>query len=562
MNYKSVFFISLFLLILSVSAVSATDFNKTTVTESSLHLDDSLVVNEHINFLNSFKYENANIDIENQSINDSTKLLESENGTAISSGTFDDLQVEINNSPSGSVLDLYRDYTGNYGSRIHFNKDLTIDGHGHTLDCLNQGGCSVFYSNSGLITLKNLIITNGHNDYTDKGGALYITGSAQYILENCIFENNWAEDYGGAIYNDVDKPLTIFNCTFKSNTAYKDNGGAIFSKGKVIINGSTFDSNLASEDGGAIKCINDIQVTKSIFTNNKVQTRDWSWYEYIYHWASIPQCYGGAISCEETIYIENSTFNSNCAQDYAGAISAKYVKINQKQNNPSFFINNNAEDNDGGAIYIKEDGDISNTIFSKNSAKGDGGAIKAEIVNIYNSTFDGNHVGGCGGGVNAKNVNINQNQYMNQSFNSFFINNHADDDGGAIYTTNDLNANNVFFFGNNAYDSGGAIFAKGIVNVNHCELDNNTVYDAILSQGGGIYSKSGVNVENSTFIGNYARSLGSAIYCIKNIKINKNSNGAIYFSYFINNFAKGSNTDQIVCDKDHGEISFIRIVFA
>ena len=126
-------------------------------------------------------------------------------------GTFDDLQLEINNVPAGSKLYLTRDYTGHYGSRIQFNKDLTIDAQGHTLDCLNEKGCSAFYSSSGTITLLNMRIINGHNDYTDKGGAIYITGSSQYTLKNCIFENNWADDYGGAIYNDVNKPLTILN---------------------------------------------------------------------------------------------------------------------------------------------------------------------------------------------------------------------------------------------------------------------------------------------------------------------------------------------------------------
>ena len=75
-----------------------------------------------------------------------------------STGTFDDLQSEIDNAPEGSVLYLTRDYNGASDSRIQLNKDLTIDGQGYVLDWLHETGCSAFYSNSGNIVLKNLNI--------------------------------------------------------------------------------------------------------------------------------------------------------------------------------------------------------------------------------------------------------------------------------------------------------------------------------------------------------------------------------------------------------------------
>ena len=165
---KKILFISLLLLILSVATVSAADFDN----------DADLMGNEESFSLNSIE------------IQDSNEL-------STSAGTFDDLQVEINNAPSDSVLNLTRDYNGHKGSRIQLNKDLTIDGQGHTLNCLGESGCSAFYSSSGTITLKNLKIINGHNDDTDRGGAIYISGSAQYTIENCTFEKNWADDYGG-----------------------------------------------------------------------------------------------------------------------------------------------------------------------------------------------------------------------------------------------------------------------------------------------------------------------------------------------------------------------------
>lgn len=181
--------------------------------------------------------------------------------------SFDDLQVEINNAPEGSVLDLTRDYNGDYGSRIQLHKNLTIDGHGHVLDCLDETGCSAFYSNNGNITLKNLHIKNGCNDFINMGGAIYITGSAQYTIENCIFSNNWADDYGGAIYNGVNKTLTIINCQFYYNEADDYDGGAICSVGDLNIINSIFKENEAI-GGGAIFGDKTVNVTGCLFQSN------------------------------------------------------------------------------------------------------------------------------------------------------------------------------------------------------------------------------------------------------------------------------------------------------
>lgn len=567
------------MLILSVSAISATDLNDTST-------DSPIVAGDCSNKMESF--DSSNI-INQQDVHSLAIITLDEKEKTTSPGTFDDLQVEINNAPEGSILYLFRDYNGAYGSRIQFNKDLTIDGNNHTLNCLNNDGCSAFYSNNGNIILKNLKIINGHNDYKDKGGAIYIKDSAKYSLENCEFSNNYADDYGGAIYNEADNPLTVKNCKFISNRAYNVHGGAIYSAGEVIIENSLFDSNTADEDGGAVFCKKNVNIKNSVFMNNKVKSREWSWYEYIYHWADNPNCYGGAVRSQAGVYIDNSTFNNNFAEDYGGAIYAKNVKIicNQNLNLSfnSFFTNNVADDNNGGSIYAEGTVDLVNAFFTNNSAEVDGGAVYGKNVNVYhclfksnevkggsfqcyggairaekdvtvnNSTFDGNHAEDYGGAIYAKNIKINDNQDNNQSFNSFFINNGAgDNDGGGIYADSEVVVKNAKFSKNNAYDCGGAIYAKGTVNAYHCEFNENSVLGAMLSEGGAIYSKSGVIIENCTFVGNYADSFGSAIYCIKDININDLNDS--YLSYFINNTVSKSsvNHDQIYCDKDHGKI--------
>ena len=149
MDFKKIIIFSLILVILSVSFVSAADLNNTHETELSRGGDNSLAID--------------NINLEHVGISDSENVL-AEQSDNVKPGSFEDLQNEVNAAPEGSVLDLYRDYNGHEDISVTINKYLTIDGHGHTIDCKNAKGCYAFSSNSGTITLKNINIINGLND--------------------------------------------------------------------------------------------------------------------------------------------------------------------------------------------------------------------------------------------------------------------------------------------------------------------------------------------------------------------------------------------------------------
>lgn len=89
MNCKKIVIISLILLILSVTAVSAADFNN--VTELSSDADDSIIVED--SFLESSEIQDSQL-------------------SSNSAGTFTDLQALVNNASAGSVLELTMDYMG------------------------------------------------------------------------------------------------------------------------------------------------------------------------------------------------------------------------------------------------------------------------------------------------------------------------------------------------------------------------------------------------------------------------------------------------------------------
>ena len=524
-------------------------------------------------------------------------------------GTFDDLQVQINDASDNSVLDLNMDYAGHYGSRIQFNKNLTIDGHGHTLDCLKERGCSAFYSKTGVITLKNLRIINAHNDFNNRGGAIHIEGTAKYVLENCIFEGNWAGLYGGAIFNNATNPLTIIDCVFKSNTADSVDGGAIWSRCDVNIKNSTFDSNTADCRGGAISCGNNINVDNSIFKSNKV----------CYH--AIFESFGGAIYAQKDVTVTGSTFEDNEAADFGGAICGGNVIVNSPVNS-SLFKNNRALDDDGGAIYALDEVYLSNAIFTGNQVKKHGGAVysnkkikvnnclfEANVVEdsfyycyggaiysmdnvdvensifksnradlggaiytkydvcVLNSTFEKNVVKECGGAIRAENIYINLNQDSSQSFNTFFKDNEATNfNGGALYSNGGAHIYNAVFSGNNACYLGGGVFSDGDVYAKHCLFERNRAEGSSINKcrGGAIYANN-TDVVNSTFYKNYAADSGGAISVIygANINIAQDISGE-YSSFFIENTAADDDGGAIASDKAEKreiEINVINTVF-
>ena len=569
---------SLLLLILSVATVSAADLDN----------DADLMGNEESFSLNSIEIQDSN-------------------DLNTSAGTFDDLQVEINNAPEGSVLNLTTDFNGHKGSRIQLNKDLTIDGQGHTLNCLGESGCSAFYSSSGFITLKNLKIINGHNDDTNRGGAIYISGSAQYTIDNCTFENNWADDYGGAIYNDVDKPLIIKNCQFLSNKADDIDGGAVYSLGRVSVANSFFKDNWANKNGGAIYASGNVELDNCIVQSNKADDEDAG---AIYSGGSVSvlesifksnkaNSMGGAIYANDEVNVFNSTFEGNVGS-YGGAIRGHEVCVNSRQDpsHPySFFINNKASDDGGGAIFALKDVRVLDSFFLGNSADIDGGAIytvydtylsncifvsnKADgadvfqcyggavcakdDINIDNCTFMDNYAYDYGGAVYGDTIRINSNS-PTQQFTSFFINNKAkDNDGGAVYAYCDFYASNTLFSGNTAYEDGGAVFCCDNAYITNCLFESSTAKGALISlcEGGAIHCKDDLTVDNCTFNKNYASDYGGAIYAdtlalrghsyFDSNTAHENQGGAIWvnkfredvkYAIFSNNIAsKGASDD-------------------
>ena len=181
------------------------------------------------------------------------------------------------------------------------------------------------------------------------------------------------------------------------------------------------------------------------------------------------------------------------------------------------FINNRitGDEKNGGALYFKKNGDVSNCNFTDNTASYKGGAIyyheSGSTVIISQETFG-----------TVKNCT--------------FTRNTAKQGGGAIYFYGThLTMENSIFTANIADSDGGAAF-MGEGTITNCTFVDNKAKGEF-GRGGALNFLLVAIVSNSTFTGNYATEEGGAIYIphagsVTNCKFDgnsaKESAGAIY----------------------------------
>ena len=206
-------------------------------------------------------------------------------------GEFDILQNLINNNDE---LELDRDYTYVSGvdeiiEGILIDKNITIDGKGHTIDAKEM--TRIFNVQALNVTFKNIIFANGksnlkYDDGGSPGGAIYLkldnNNAINFNVINCTFVNNVADvdeyniEYSGAaIYvNANEGTYNIKNCNFTKNTA-QGNGGAIYINtmdAEFNLYNSSFINNKASKGGALYIETNGTEITidKCLFEENKL----------------------------------------------------------------------------------------------------------------------------------------------------------------------------------------------------------------------------------------------------------------------------------------------------
>ena len=353
--------------------------------------------------------------------------------------TFTDLQNAIGLVTGTLTLNqnvaMTAKEAADFTNGITINKDITIDGKGHTIDAKNLG--RIFSIGEGFtVTLTNAALINGK---ATEGGAIYNDGSL--TLSNVKLSDNAADSYGGAVFNNGE--LVVSDSVFDSNdivnrgSASVDYGGAAiynWKEGTLKVTNSNFINNIKNYKNGdnlvgAITTIGNATVSGSNFVNNSGR-------------------WGGAISTAgyllagddvNTLTVSGSTFKENGGLYGAGIFVAGSdftVSDCVFDKNSAFGKGDMTPNNNNGAAIVVTDtgkdiiGIITDSNFTNNKAHFSGAVDICEgKITIKNSIFVNNSAEYCAGAIA---VDSQINKPAVEIINSKFDSNSAEY-GGAIY---------------------------------------------------------------------------------------------------------------------------------
>ncbi|MGL6298923.1 MAG: hypothetical protein ACRC1M_07145, partial [Methanobacteriaceae archaeon] len=394
-----------------------------------------------------------------------------------------------------------------------------------------------------------------NNSARFNGGAIdSLTGgsSVKYAVVNCSFVNNSARS-GGAINSLIGHGAgngTVVNCSFVNNSA-RFNGGAIHAMGVFSFVNCSFVNNIANNSGGAI-CVtaSDIfnDITNCSFVNNSALGTDYLsigyWNGSLIESGKIYLSGGGAIALVvmdgwyANLLVIDCSFVNNSAVSGGGAIFNEAVWNRHYINvSGSLFKDNYARE--GGAIYhasleslVSKSLNVFNSSFVNNSANNSGGAIydiSNSSINISESIFDYNVAGVSGGAICNNGTRKIDNYYINNPVwvidGSVFTNNVAGVSGGAICSLVNASYNRVI---NSSFTNNGAGSKGGDVYNNiTMNLTSNKFTGAKAGYGGAVFNQGNMSLVNNAVKGSSATIMGHQIY-------NNGSMGVLRLT-FINN---------------------------
>jgi len=358
---------------------------------------------------------------------------------------------------------------------------------GHNSSTSGLGGAVRIDDNDDTVSFSS--VTFESNSTGSSGGGLSIsTQSGPVYLSDITATDNTAGSSGGFLrIFGMTSTLTIEDLDSRRNYASSDGGSIKQSSGILDLSGSTFvddSAGSAFSDGGAIYFNDDsASIRSSTFTTNYAG-RD-----------------GGAVYARvsTSFALQGSTFTQNTADDDAGGLyvrsddstaSSATVRIEDSQ-----FTGNagTGADSEGGAVtlYKMYRATVESTYFKDNTSAYDAGALYASDLNslrISDSQFIGNTAVDDAGGVMVRDT---RSAYM---YESAFERNTAGDESGGVDITNvysDLIVDACTFSGNTAADFAGGLYARFAADT-QASITNSTFTGNVVSAsgshgGGGLY---------------------------------------------------------------------------
>ncbi|SLM32859.1 exported hypothetical protein [Desulfamplus magnetovallimortis] len=242
-------------------------------------------------------------------------------------------------------------------------------------------GVTVNLGKNFSLTIKGSIQAIGTEDQLIQikagKGIAFTSDATQSLLSYCNISDGTGTA-GGALYVEGFSDLVIDNCNFYSNSA--ESGGAIFllDNADVTIRDTRINNNTAGSFGGGICSLNSSPlIEKTVINNNMIMSQQ--------------NLYGGGIYMNESSpEIKNSTICDNSAVCGGGLYLEKSVPVIVNT-----IICNNLADASGGGLYLKRSNpEIGNATISNNLSYDNGGGIYLDesspvVINtiIYGNSF-------------------------------------------------------------------------------------------------------------------------------------------------------------------------------
>ena len=254
-----------------------------------------------------------------------------------------------------------------------------------------NGGAIYFTGDNGSVFINNSDLMMNYASIS--GGAVYVTGSV--FVNNSTFSQNRAlmGEGGAVVSNQQNASISLTQAIFSQNTAPSCGALSIQNSNHVItLTDSSFLYNEGTNhtNGGGVACFNSslISAIACTFLNNMAN----------YH--------GGVFVIQFSSFsIEDSSFHDNFALQDGGVIYSSTNFQSLSAIYRSSFVQNLAG-RDGGVLFIETTDEllnISQSVFSNNSANNSGGIIYVNEgsvyiseTNIFNNTADlGNTIRAC-----------------------------------------------------------------------------------------------------------------------------------------------------------------------
>ena len=286
------------------------------------------------------------------------------------------LRQAIADASAGDTITFNGDFTIALESPILLEKNLTIDGTGHTI-VLDGHAIVVDDPDSSEFIIGINLATVLLDHLTIENGVTGIINFGTLTVQNSTISQNTGENVGGGIFSFTDSVLTIRNCTISQNSAFAGGGVYIYRGGTLTMENSIISGNSAFA-GGGIAGEGTMSIDNTTIANNEAGSGGG-----ILNVASSPG--------SSTLTIRNSTISGNTATNKGGGLYNEDSTLTLT----NVTITGNTAPVGGGTYNATSSATIRNTIFWGNT----GGEIYNDILST-STVSDSVVQGGYSGGTN------------------------------------------------------------------------------------------------------------------------------------------------------------------